>query len=444
MKKVSKIKRLFLGMFFISASLLAQVDVEDKKSKEEKFKDAYFESLTQKGIENYDKAIASLDDCLDLEPENPLLFHEKGKNYFFQKDYINAEQFYNKAINLDQKNKWYLIDLYEVHYQTKNYPKAIDVIQKIIPLDKKYEEDLVSLYMYTQQFDKAWVLINNLDLNVGSSELRDRYKLQIASLTKPTKISSNNLEQAVKNQPDVEENYLSLIYNYSDNYQEQKAYETALLLEKNVPNSAWAQVFLYKHHLSKNDGNSAVKSLETVFASSKIDKKVKFKMYNEFLIFTLKNPAFETQLNKATVYFENDSDFNVYQEIGKFYYKKKNYILAVKNLEKASNTDFETNLFLLAAYEELAFFDKLQAKASDLVDTFPNQPEYYFFAGKSSNKLKKQKQALDFLESGLDYVVNNKNLELDFLNELLITTKELGLKAKTDSYLSRINSLKTK
>ena len=118
--------------------------------------------------------------------------------------------------------------------------------------------------------------------------------------------------------------------------------------------------------------------------------------------------------------------------------------MAVKNLEKASNTDFETNLFLLAAYEELALFDKLQAKASDLVDTFPNQPEYYFFAGKSSNKLKKQKQALDFLESGLDYVVNNKNLELDFLNELLITTRELGLKAKTDSYLTRINSIKTK
>ena len=431
-------------MFFISATLLAQTETESKKTDKEKFQEAYFESLTQKGIENYDKAIASLDDCLDLEPENPILFHEKGKNYFFQKDYANAEQFYTKASNLDLKNKWYLIDLYEVFYQTKNYTKAIEVIEKIIPLDKKYQEDLVSLYMYTQQFDKALVLINYLDQNVGSIEQRDRYKLQITSLTKPSKTGINNLEQAIIDKPEIEENYLSLIYNYSDNNREDKAYETALKLEKNIPSSAWAQVFLYKHHLSKNDGNAAAKSLETVFASTKIDKKVKFKMYNEFLIFALKNPSFEKQLNQATSYFENDSEFNVYQEIGKFYYKKKNWDLAIKNLEKATNADFETNLFLLAAYEEVSALEKLQSKASDLVDTYPNQPEYYFFAGKASNKLKKFKQALDFLETGLDYVVNNKTLELDFLNELVLTTKELTLKQKTDLYLAKINNLKTK
>ena len=443
-KKVSKIKYFIIGMCIISASLLAQTQPEEVVLEKDDFKEAYYESLIQKGIENYDKAIVSLEKCLKIQPENPVIYHELGKNYFFQKDYQNAAQAFEKATQLDTKNKWYLIDLYEVYYQTKNYNQALDIAQKIIPLDKKYKEDLVSLYMYTQQFDKALVLINELDENVGNTELRDRYRLQITSQTKANSSNKNTLEKAIEESPNNEEHYLSLIYMYSDNNQEEKALQVARKLEKNIPNSAWAQVFLYKYYLKDNDGNSAAKSLDMVLNSPKIDKKVKYKMYNEFLIFALKNPTFETELNKATTYFENDSEFNVYKEIGKFYYKKKNWDLAIKNLEKASNTDLETNLFLLASYEETSKFEILQAKASELIDTFPNQPEYYFFAGKASNQLKNYKKANDFLEAGIDYVIDNVDLEIDFLNQLAKASKEIGNTQKSEQYLAKAQNLKTK
>ena len=442
-KKVSNIKWFVFGMYIISANVFAQTQPEDVALEKDDFKESYYESLIQKGIENYDKAIVSLDKCLKIQPDNAVIYHELGKNYFFQKDYQNAEQAFVKATQLDTKNKWYLIDLYEVYYQTKNYNQALIIAQKIIPLDKKYKEDLVSLYMYTQQFDKALVLINELDENVGNTELRDRYKLQITSQTKTNSSDKNTLEKAIDQSPNNEENYLSLIYMYSDNNQEEKALQVARKLEKNIPNSIWAQVFLYKYHINNNDGISAVKSLEMVLNSSKIDKKVKYRMYNEFLIFTLKNPTFETELNKATTYFENDSEFNVYKEIGKFYYKKKNWDLAIKNLEKASNTDLETNIFLLASYEETSKFEVLATKASELIDTFPNQPEYYFFAGKASNQLKNYKKANDFLESGIDYVIDNVDLEIDFLKQLAEASKGLGNTQKSDQYLAKANNLKT-
>ncbi|WP_394760275.1 tetratricopeptide repeat protein [Flavobacterium sp.] len=433
-----------LGMCIISANVLAQIQPEDVALEKDDFRESYYESLIQKGIENYDKAIVSLEKCLKIQPENAVIYHELGKNYFFQKEYQNAEQAFTKATQLDTKNKWYLIDLYEVYYETKNYNQALVIAQKIIPLDKKYKEDLVSLYMYTQQFDKALVLINELDENVGNTELRDRYKLQITSQTKTNSSNKNTLENAIEESPNNEENYLSLIYMYSDNNQEEKALQVAKKLEKNIPNSSWAQVFLFKYHINNNDGNAASNSLETVLNSSKIDKKVKYRMYNEFLIFVLKDPTFETQLNKATTYFENDSEFNVYKEIGKFYYKKKNWDLAIKNLEKASNTDLETNMFLLASYEETAQFEQLEIKASELIDTFPNQPEYYFFAGKAANQLKKYKKANDYLESGIDYVVDNTALEIDFLNQLAEAAKGLGNIKKSDEYLAKANKIKQK
>lgn len=423
-------------------SLLAQVEPEDVALDKNEFEESYYESLLQKGIENYDKAISSLEKCLKSQPENAVIYHELGKNYFFRKDFLNAEASFLKATQLDTKNKWYLIGLFDVYYETKNYNQAVLIAQKIIPFDKKYREDLVSLYIYTQQNDKALVLINELDQDVGNTEMRDRYKLEILSQNKKQVFGKNELEKAIEKTPLIEENYLSLIYLYSDNNQEEKARQVAEKLQKNIPSSDWAHVFLFKYHVNENRGENASKSLEIVLKSDKIDKKIKFKMYNEFLIFVLKNPSYEAQLNKATSYFENDPEFNVYKEVGKFYYGKNNWEMAIKNLEKAKDNDLETNVFLLASYEEVKDFEKLQKAASNLIDIYPNQPEYYFFAGKASNGLKKYKAAIDFLESGLEFVVQNVNLEIDFLNQLVETYVATGNNKKAEEYLEKVKNLK--
>jgi tetratricopeptide (TPR) repeat protein len=442
-------KKTFLTVFLVFllcniGALLAQTEPEEVSLDKDEFIESYYESLIQKGIENYDKAIESLEKCLKIQPENPVIYHELGKNYFYRKDYIKAETSFAKAAEIDPKNKWYLIDLFEVYYETKNYNQALTIVQKIVPLDKNYKEDMVSLYVYTKQYDKALVLINELDETVGKTEMRDRYRREIQSFSKNDASGKNDLEKAIEASPLNEENYLSLIYKYSDNNQEEKAKQVAEKLEKNIPNSEWAQVFLFKYYINDNKGDQAAKSLDIVLKGSKADKKIKYKMFNEFLIFVQKNPSYETQLNKAIQYFENDSEFNVYKEIGKFYYKKKRMELAVTNLEKAGNNDLETNLFLVSAYEETANFIKMQAKASELVDTFPNQPEYYFFAGKAANHLSKFKIAQDFLESGIDYVLDNVALQIDFYNALADACKGQNNTKKADDYITKANNLKNK
>lgn len=441
-----KISFLFVLLCNIQISF-AQTNPEDIALETDNFQEAYYESLKQKGIENYDRAIESLEKCLKIQPENPVIYHEIGKNNFFKKDYLKAEEAFTKATQISPLNKWYWIDLYEVHYETKNYNQGIQILQKIIPFDKNYREDLTSLYMYTRQYDKALLMINELDQTEGKTERRNQYRADITSQTGMNAGNKSDLEKAIEQNPLNEENYLSLITKYTDTNQEEKARKIIEKLQKNIPTSDWAQVFNFKFFINENNGVQAAQCLEKVLPSTKIDKKVKFKMYNEFLIFTLKNPAFETQLNSATQYFEKDPDFDVHKEIGKFYYKKKNWPLAIKHLEKTfaiSNANLETNIFLLASYEELANYATLQKTASDLVDTYPNQPEYYFFAARANYELKNIKKANDFLEIGLDYVIENKALEIDFLTLLSQVSKDLGNTKKSEEYLSKITNLKNK
>jgi hypothetical protein len=48
-------------MFFIPISLLAQGEPEDIAIDSDAFQDHFYEAIKQKGIENYDKAIESLE-----------------------------------------------------------------------------------------------------------------------------------------------------------------------------------------------------------------------------------------------------------------------------------------------------------------------------------------------------------------------------------------------
>ena len=190
----------------------------------DEFENDFYEALKQKGIENYDKALKALQKCLAKEPNNPVILHEIGKNHLAMKNYAEAEKAFLKARDLEPDNRWYWQSLYDVYYETKDFNKSIPIVQKLTEWRKEYfQEDLVSLYMYTQQFDKALVLINEMEATVGQSEKREMYKLQILSDSKYKKPKKEELEEAIKKNPKEESNYLELIYLYSESNQEQKA-----------------------------------------------------------------------------------------------------------------------------------------------------------------------------------------------------------------------------
>jgi tetratricopeptide (TPR) repeat protein len=231
---------------------------------------------------------------------------------------------------------------------------------------------------------------------------------------------------------------------YSESNQEEKALEIAQKLEKEIPTSDWAQVSLFKFDLNNNDGDNAVKAMNIVFPSKKIDSKIKHRMLNEFLIFTKNNPKYEPDLDKAISYFDNDKEVKVTKEIGKFYYAKSDWPKAIKYFEmhlKNNDDDVETQLLLMQAYTENQQFDILAKKSDNLTQVFPTQPQFYYYAGLSNNQLKAFKKAASFLESGLDFVVDDEALEINFNIQLGEAYSGLGDNSKKEKYFTKANEL---
>nr|WP_315189028.1 tetratricopeptide repeat protein [uncultured Flavobacterium sp.] len=436
---------IFFGMFCIPVSLVAQTEPEEITIVNNEFQDSFYESLLQKGIENYDKAIIALEKCLMIEPNNATVYFELGKNYLALKNYQNAYNSFEHATQLDPNNKWFWEGMYDVSYQTKNYTQAIAVINKLIPLDQGYKDDLISLYMVTNQYDKALLLINELNDKFGNTEERELYKIQILSGGKYQDEEIANLISQINKNPKEESNYINLIFLYSKNNDSDKVLEIAKKLELAIPTSEWAQVSLFKSYLDKNDAVKAIQAMNIVLASNKIDSKIKHRILNEFLIFVNANPQYTTDLEKAIRYFDNDKEVNVTKEIGKFYHNKKQWEIAIKyyeqSLKNSTSDDIETNLLLLQAYTEIGQFELVSKKATEMMETFPTQPQFYYYLGLSNNQLGQFKKAKEVLEMGLDYLVEDLTLEINFNIQLGEAYNGLGDFKKKEIYFSKANQL---
>ncbi len=442
-------RKIFLIVFVIGLlgfpiSLLAQTEPEDVALDTDDFQNNFYESLKHKGMENYDKAIESLEKCLKIQPNNPTLFFELGKNYLFLRKYKEAYDNFEKATKIDPNNRWSWVGMYDVCYETRDYNQAIVIVEKLIEFKKEYKEDLVSLYMNTQQFDKALDLINELNQTVGKSEKRELYKADILRDAKYQGPEKNNLLDQIKKNPKEESNYIALIYMYSQSNQEEKAMEIAKKLEAEIPSSDWAQVSLFKFHLNNNDGEKAVKAMNTVLGSSKIDLKVKHRIFNEFLIFSKNDPKYEVDLDKAIAYFATDKEVKVAKELGKFYSNKKEWDKAIKYFEmhlKSANDDYETAILLLQSYTEKGQFDKVITTANNWLELFPSQPQFYYYAGLGYNQSKNFKKAKENLELGLDNLVDDPALEINLYIQLSTAYNGLGDVKKKDLYFSKANEL---
>lgn len=435
---------LLFGMFSIPNIVVAQEEPNNIAVIDDGFQDHFYEALKQKSIENYDKAIQLLERCKEIQPENAVVYFELGKNYLSQKKYKDAYDNFEKVTQMDPQNRWAWVGMYDVCYDTHDYNQAIVIVQKLVEFKADYKEDLTSLYMNTQQFDKALELINELNEKVGKSDKRELYKADILKDAKYQSAEKNNLLDQIKKFPKEESNYIALIYMYSQSNQEEKALEIAKKLEAAIPTSDWAQVSLFKFHLNNNDGDNAVKAMNIALPSKKIDAKIKHRMLNEFLIFAKNNPKYEADLDKAIAYFDNDKDVKVAKEIGKFYYAKAAWPKAVKYFEmhlKSNPEDMETLLLLLQAYTENQQFEVIAKKSDDLTQLYPTQPQFYYYAGLAYNQTGNFKKAASTLETGLDFVIDDTALEINFNIQLGEAFNALGDLKKKEKYFVKANEL---
>lgn len=443
--KTSLFILFLLGTLFLPQQICAQEIKNDSIQNpmdelgdvSDAFQENFFEALKQKAIENYELALSALNKAEKVakSPENKaVVYFEMGKNHTYLKEYAQAEENFNKVLKTEGDRLDVLEQFYELYYQQKEYEKSIPLVKKLIPFDEDYKEDLANLYTLTKQYDKALIELDGLDDAWGESDIRNALRAQIYRVTGNTDGAIENLEQRIEGNPKSERESLNLIFLYSEQGNKDKAFEAAKTLLKNNPKSELVHLALYKFHLDEDNASEAIKSMKIVFSSQDVDKETKYKVLGDFLRFVEKNTKYEVELEQIVSSFSIENS-RVYEKLGDYYSAKNKKEDALRFYEKGIGQDAENYNLLKNTLLFQIDFKKYEAAAklsAQGLEIFPAQALLYLLNGVANNGLQESDAAIDSLETGLDFVLEDPKMERDFYEQLSIayTTKGDSKKAK--------------
>lgn len=300
---ILKIKTgILLVLILLSCPVFSQDSITFPDSVSEKenleFQEHFFAAITQKAINNYQKAIENLEECNVIIPYNASVLFELSKNYLKLNKTPQALAYIEEALSIDSHNIWLLEHAVTVHRKQRNYTDAI-VIQKII------------------------------------AEKQPKKKREIVYL-----------------------------------------------------------------HLQNNDTKSAKEILSELAAAKMLNARLRRIQKRLTLLKNIENTGKERKI----IANNNKGSFKAQYE------KNKSFDLLKKLLQQL---DEENNTELLSY-------------SNQGLQLFPAQPLVYLMNGKAHNKNKAYKKAIENLQNGIDFVIDNIKMEKSFYTELVNAYKGLG------------------
>lgn len=426
MKQKSKVIFFLVVLILVPTFLFAQVDFnklpdDDLGNVTDDYQENFFEALKQKGIENYELAIDALQECLKIDSTKPVIYFELGKNHNALKQFIQAEENLKKAIAMQPDNEWFLDELYDVYYKQDDIDNAIEIVKQLSKYHPDYKQDLATLYIKKERFDEAISLLDELDKELGTDEVRTEMRNNIYSLTGDASVEINNLRKRISANPENENNYLQLIYRYGQTGKATQAYETAKQLLKVKPDSKYVHLALYKFYLEEGKVDAAVTSIKLVLDADEIDEQSKSKVLKDFLAFTEKNPEYQKDLIEATDGVASEKDTESLSDLGAYYLKSGDKVKALQNYKEAlkqTPDDFKLLRDVILLQIDLKQFEDALEQSKNALELYPAQPILYLLNGVSNLNLNNTQNAIDNLEMGLDFLVENPKMERDFYIQL--------------------------
>lgn len=453
MKKHLKI-RFVLLLFCIAANSFSQdrnnfrdvVSEDDLGNVTDAFQESFFEALKQKAIENHEKAIDALLECVKLDSSEAVVYLELGKNYNSLENFDKAAEYLEIAREAVPGNETVLAQLYKTYYLSQEYEKALPVVEELSDLNAVFSEDLANLYLLNEKYQEALDVLDQLDEEWGHSQYRNGLRRQVYAHTDDLEGKIDDLERRIAKNPGNEQNYLNLIFVYSENGNSEKAFDTAKELQQANPSSELVHLALYKFYLDENAINKAVGSMSILLKSRDLDEGTKYKVLNDFLIFVAENSSLERDLiDMVDIFSKDENNMEVYGQLGTFFLEKNDLEKALKYFELGLENnigDFGLMVQTLLLQLEFGKFEKAQALSKRAIENFPAQPMVYLLGGTALNQVLSFEEAEKVLNTGLGFLIDDIEMEAGFYEQLSIAYSGLKKEEKAAEFKNRAVQLK--
>jgi tetratricopeptide (TPR) repeat protein len=237
---------------------------------------------------------------------------------------------------------------------------------------------------------------------------------------------------------------LSEVYLLND--EKEKAFEIFKKLAIIDPDNGRIHLTLADYYRENGDNNQSFEELKLAFKSTKLGIDIKVQILVSYFQLLAVNDSMRQQakeLSELLINTHKDSPkaHAVYADIlyteNKFQEAKTHYLIVLEK-DKTKSQVWSQVLFIQA--EQNDFFGMLET-SDEALTYFPTDPLFYYFNGVSNKWFKHNNEAISALEMGIEFVIDNELLLLEFYSSLADLHHAIGNDNVSDSLYENVLSI---
>ena len=381
-------------------------------------------ALRMKG--NLQEALKVYEECKKMNPSDAAIYYELGMTYKILGNIPLALENAKYCAKDNPTNEWYQLLLIDCYLNSKDYKQAIKVRELLVknfPGRFDYKEDLAIEYSLTGQNEKAFKLYDELEKTYGVNEQITQNKVKLLKNQKKFKEAENELLKLSNANKNEARFYSHLADFYAEQHDLEKAkimYDKVLLIE---PNNPMVHLDLHDYYSAKGEKEEAFNHLKKAFYNPDLDIAIKTNILGAFYKEAEQNPVEKVkgvELAKIMILIHPKSTQanGMYADFLMLDRKAKEAINYYYQAAKNEKTNYRIWDNLLLLENETRQFDSLERHSSQAIEIFPSRPINYLYNGFANSQLANYAKAVKSLKEGLEFVIDNKLLMLQFLSAL--------------------------
>ena len=414
-----------------------------------KYNNYLFGALKAKSLENFEEALKQFQKCIKLDEKQALPFYESAIINKNQGNLELAEEQIKIAATLEKKNRWYQLAYAEILFSNQDFKNAAAQYKKLILREPGNEElyyFLADAYIYDNNLLKAIGVYDNLEDKKGVEKMISMQKHKLYMELKKKQSAIKELLKLIDTYPnDIEVlEILSEVYLLND--EKDKAFEIFKKLAIIAPDNGRIHLTLADYYREQGDNIKSFEELKLAFKSTKLGVDIKAHILVSYFQLLGINDSMRGQadtLAKLLIQTHPNSvkAHAVYADMlyteNKFQEAKEQYLIVLKK-DKTKSQVWSQVLFIQAEQNDFAGMLKTSEEA---LTYFSTDPLFYYFNGVSNKWFKNINEAISVLEMGVEFVVDNEMLLLEFYSSLADIYHTAGNNSASDSLYEKVLSM---
>ena len=425
------------------------INNKDVKQKIDKnsfmFNSHFFSALKAKSLGNYVQALEEFQKCIKIDDKQAVPFYESSLiNKTLGNLNLSAEQA-KIASDIEEDNRWYQLNYAEVLFANQNFKSAVVEYKKLLIKESGNQELyflLADIYIYDNDFLKAIEVYDDLEKIKGIDKTVSMQKHKLYMQLDKKKYAINELKNLLGKFPNEVEALEILSEVYLLNDEKEKAFDVFKKIAIFEPDNARIHLTLADYYRQNGDNLKSFDELKLAFKSINLDVDIKLRILaSYFQLLSVNITMKEQAYTLAKLLIEthpNDAEPNAfYADIlysdNRFSEAKEQYLIVLFK-DKTKSQVWNQVLFIQAEQNDFAGMLKTSEEA---LTYFSTDPLFYYFNGVANKWFKNYDQAINSLNMGVEFVLDNKMLLLEFYSSLADSYHAIKEHKLSDEYYEK-------